>query len=348
MSTKRPTADLVTLRTEYDARVAVFDRFREVLVREVSELLAKRDVDLSVPVQHRTKTWQSIADKVGRKVMTPTVIQDVRDLVGLRLILQFRRDIDTVDSALADHFVIVDREDTGGRLNEDQFGYSSVHILIATPESWLAIPTMQMFHGLVAEVQVRTTAQHIWAGASHVLQYKQEQSVPVQLRRSIYRVSALLETVDLELERLLAERQQYIAELGQGPIANNLGLDVDLLQQVLDSLLPARNKSGDEDYAEMLRMLRQDGADHVGDVEQLIRSYGPAALSKDRQLVSEIKNSWLEHGRTDSIVRADGTEISVTEPERLDRDVFLNHQGLLWHALAAARDQQGKRRARPN
>lgn len=58
--------------------------------------------------------------------------------------------------------------------------------------------------GLKAEVQVRTVTQHVWAAASHVLQYKQEASVPLPVRRSIYRVSALLETVDLEFERVLS------------------------------------------------------------------------------------------------------------------------------------------------
>jgi ppGpp synthetase/RelA/SpoT-type nucleotidyltranferase len=38
--------------------------------------------------------------------------------------------------------------------------------------------------GLRAEVQVRTTAQHIWAAASHKLQYKHEESDAVNGSRS--------------------------------------------------------------------------------------------------------------------------------------------------------------------
>jgi ppGpp synthetase/RelA/SpoT-type nucleotidyltranferase len=63
---------------------------------------------------------------------------------------------------------------------------------------------------MVFELQLRTLAQHIWAVASHKLQYKREASVPVPIRRSINRVSALLEMVDLEFDRVLLEREQYV------------------------------------------------------------------------------------------------------------------------------------------
>ena len=79
------------------------------------------------------------------------------------------------------------------------------------PDDWLNVPTFREFKGLRAELQIRTLAQQLWAAASHKLQYKRESSVPYPIRRSIHRVAALLETVDLELERVLSERDPHLS-----------------------------------------------------------------------------------------------------------------------------------------
>src|ERR1700690_3888715 len=94
---------------------------------------------------------------------------------------------------------------------------------------------------LRAEIQVRTTAQHIWAEASQTLLYKNEKAVPQTLKRAIYRVSALLETVDLEFERVLSDRDDYKAEVAQTALAEET-LDVDTLQQVLGESWPSAKK----------------------------------------------------------------------------------------------------------
>jgi hypothetical protein len=78
-----------------------------------------------------------------------------------------------------------------------------VHFVVEFPEPWFVVPTIGPMRGLRAEIQVRTHAQHIWADASHILQYKKESSVAPKTRRDIHRIAALLETVDLEFEKVL-------------------------------------------------------------------------------------------------------------------------------------------------
>lgn len=99
----------------------------------------------------------------------------------------------------------------------------------------LSVPSLNTLGGLAAEIQVRTMAQHIWAASSHVLQHKNESNVPLPVSRSIHRVSALLETVDFELERVLIDRERYSAEIN---LSSEEPLNVDSLRKLLDSLLP--------------------------------------------------------------------------------------------------------------
>src|SRR5262249_41621118 len=153
---------------------------------------------LSVPVQTRVKSQASVLEKLERLKARSIKLTELQDLVGFRIILQFRRDVAKIIELLAKNFKIVEQYDTAERLKADQFGYSSIHFVVELQDSWLAVPTMSAFGGTRAEIQVRTTAQHIWAAASHTLQYKNEASVPPGIRRAIHRVSALLETVDLE------------------------------------------------------------------------------------------------------------------------------------------------------
>jgi hypothetical protein len=60
---------------------------------------------------------------------------------------------------------------------------------------------------LCAEIQVRTVLQHAWAAIDHRLNYKRANEIPVELKRQLFRISALLEVADDQFEsvRLAAE-----------------------------------------------------------------------------------------------------------------------------------------------
>lgn len=133
------------------------------------------------------------------------------------------------------------------------------------PESWREIPSFSGLRSLKAEVQVRTVAQHMWAAVSHRLQYKQERSVPPPLRRAIHRISALLEIVDSECDRLLEERRTYV-EQEIDVLRPDALLNVDVIRAVLDASLPSVNKVEEELYDALLADLTHFG---IGTAEQL-------------------------------------------------------------------------------
>lgn len=303
--------DLNDLRREYEALAPVAERLRVAFSEQVARLLAIDGTTPGVPIEGRVKSWDSIAEKVERQALALRSVRELQDLVGLRVILLFRRDLEKACSALTSTFSIVSVEDTSQRLGEAQFGYQSFHYVVKIPDNWLSVPSYRDFGELQAEVQLRTLAQHIWAAASHKLQYKHEQSVPVPIRRAIHRVSALLETADLEFERVLTERAQYLLEAA----ARNTGapLNVDLLSQVLDNTLPAKNKSSEEPYAALLQDLVEFGIDTKGKLSDIIGKHLTAALRNDRKQVETHQTSGDYGG---------------TSKERIDRGVFYTHVGL--------------------
>jgi putative GTP pyrophosphokinase len=262
-------------------------RFSEMLMGELQEMLRKNHVPLAVPIEYRVKSWPSIEDKIGRKGFNGTSLSDLRDLVGLRLILLFRKDVPAVCQLIESVFEVSSRCDQAEELSPQEFGYQSTHYVVRAPKAWLSIPTFSSFYIFQAEIQVRTLAQHMWAAASHVLQYKQEESVPPPLRRTISRISALLETVDLEFDRVFKEREEYRSRVRHERKSRKLNSDV--LAATLDDLLPAKNKGVLEPYSLLVWELDKLGIKTSGQLALVLEKHLPAAVEDDRQYTEQLR-----------------------------------------------------------
>lgn len=309
------------LRIQYQDNAGRAERLREAVVAQLSALLAANDVTLGVPMESRVKTWESLAEKIDRKRITLDSLFALHDLIGVRAILLFRSDLGKVLELIKDTFDVVSLEDTAARLGDSEFGYQSQHFVVRLPKSWLQLPSLTSLNDFCVELQVRTIAQHIWAAASHKLQYKQESGVPRPLRRTINRVSALLETVDLEFERVLDERRAYL-QGSQAPQAATEPLNVDSLAAVLSELLPPENKKDDESYADLLSDLTALKIKTPEQLRGILTKRAEHARNSDRERVAELRA---------------GTD-SFDEPgvsERVARGVFYAHVGLVREALRA-------------
>lgn len=57
---------IARLSHEYRDVAPVARRFADILAREIGQLVARHDIPLAVPIEHRVKSWTSIEDKLGR------------------------------------------------------------------------------------------------------------------------------------------------------------------------------------------------------------------------------------------------------------------------------------------
>ena len=279
---------------------------------EIEKLLSSKSIILGVPIESRLKEWDSIAEKIENKSLELNSILDLSDLVGLRLILLFKRDVDKACELIAQNFKVLEIENPEQKLGEDQFGYLSHHYQVSLLDEWQKVPSFKGFGDFHAEIQIRTLAQHIWAQASHILQYKHEAGVPLPVKRSINRVSALLETVDLEFERVLDERETYVSDVNL--TTESSPLNVDLLEKLLNENLPEKNKDrrDEEGYAELLSDLIAFDIDKSDQLQKLIEDNLEAAIKEDAERVLKI---------------IDGA--GVGDPERAKLGVFYTHVGLI-------------------
>jgi ppGpp synthetase/RelA/SpoT-type nucleotidyltranferase len=322
--------DVERLRVDWEATYPQATKFAEELDSQITKLLADEKIYLAVPVQFRVKTWSSLEEKLGRKNIELASVRNLHDLVGLRIILLFRRDVERACELLNRHLKVIEQYDAAERLQENQFGYASTHVILTLPDAWLQVPTFAPLKGLVAEVQVRTVAQHVWAAASHVLQYKAEASVPLSVRRSINRVSALLETVDLEYERVLDERQRYREAAMEQPSSEPL--NVDLLEGLLDAILPAENKVASEDYDAVLQDLMKFEIATGEPLKQLLAKHRDQLIENDQRIAKRMATEAAE-------------SLSADERRRAVSGIWFSHSGLVRELLRLEFGDKAKRDA---
>lgn len=280
---------LNSLNENYRQLLPDAEKLREFVVIQLDELFVKADVALGFPIESRIKSWNSISEKVSRKDLELTSVVDLSDFVGIRVVLLFRKDLELVKGIISNNFDLISSEDTGDRLGDSEFGYHSHHYSVKMLSSWLSVPTMAGLGKFEIELQVRTLAQHIWAAASHKLQYKEESGVPPPIRRSINRVSALLETVDLELQRVLDERESYTGDRLAQPrhgVDFDESLNVDNLAVILSDVFPEKNKAEFEDYADLLSDINQLGV--VGSLQfrELLGKHYESIMRKERSYIT--------------------------------------------------------------
>lgn len=175
----------------------------EVLAKEAYDQLlrALREQGIYVTaIEHRVKTENSLAGKLELKGAKYKSIDDITDLVGLRVITFYTDEVDKV-AVIAKSIFDVDWQESVDKrkLHElDSFGYNSLHYICRLKTG-----------GPRFELQMRTALQHVWSTIEHDTGYKGEVKIPKEYRRQFSRLAGMLELIDDEFSRLRLALSDY-------------------------------------------------------------------------------------------------------------------------------------------
>jgi putative GTP pyrophosphokinase len=162
----------------------------------------------------RTKDRDSLSKKIDTKENKYSDITEITDICGIRIITYLDSDVDKVANIIEKEFSIDAANSIDKRaLKADQFGYRSLHYVVSLSETRLKLTENKKFKSYKIEIQVRSILQHAWAEIEHDLGYKGEFSVPEHFKRNFNRLAALLETADIEFDRLKKDLTQYEIEV---------------------------------------------------------------------------------------------------------------------------------------
>ncbi len=240
-------------------------------------------------ISSRTKTVKSVAFKVEQMENPPDSILRIHDLVGVRIVCLTESIVEEVANLIPTLINIIDTKNTKIRLGEDQFGYTSIHLIgeLTTEDSnRIRRSDAEDYSGLKYEIQVRTFAQHIFADLSHKYSYKSGKFIPSSIKRPLFRIAALSETIDQEINRFEEERTKYINDYKPDPEEQ---ITLDNLKLFLTAKLEEfRNIEGKEDYDGLLRDLNHFEIKAIGDLDQLIDKHYAEFLKLEKRRLEQM------------------------------------------------------------
>ena len=178
-------------------------------------------------IEHRVKSEKSLAGKLEVKGSKYKSIDDITDLVGLRVITFYTNEVDKV-AAIAKRLFDVDWQESVDKrkLHQlDAFGYNSLHYICRMKEG-----------GPRFELQMRTALQHVWSTIEHDTGYKGSVKIPREYKRQFSRLAGMLELIDDEFSRLSLAVTEYRRQM-QSLVKNGQLDDVPLSADTFRSYL---------------------------------------------------------------------------------------------------------------
>jgi ppGpp synthetase/RelA/SpoT-type nucleotidyltranferase len=151
-------------------------------------------------IEYRVKSERSLAGKLELKGAKYKSINDVTDLVGLRVITFYTDEVDKV-AAIAKRIFDIDWKESVDKrkLHDfDAFGYNSLHYICQLKTG-----------GPRFELQMRTALQHVWSTIEHDTGYKGDVKIPREYQRQFSRLAGMMELIDEEFSRLRLVLNDY-------------------------------------------------------------------------------------------------------------------------------------------
>ncbi|MFE4687514.1 hypothetical protein ACFRNJ_43220 [Streptomyces sp. NPDC056721] len=247
-------------------------------------------------VTSRAKEASSFKNKIYRKGYTDPWKQ-ITDKAGIRVIVPHRGLLDDALQVISDCLDVVkveDDRDAPG--DEDRLRYPRLHIqavMVGGKEDPDGAP-------YECEIQLRTEAVDLWSRMSHKLLYKPGVTPPADVSRSLYRLIALVELFDLEVERGV----QAMAKHPELARSNQL---LDTAEQIYRTFTDHPH-STDLSH-EVVEILSQTVEDTAAYSEQLTQF---AERFRER-----LERAYTEYGPTSALFLKHGRYLLASQPESL-------------------------------
>lgn len=149
-------------------------------------------------VTGRVKSVESIKEKmVLRGIREENLAQDLQDIAGLRIMVQFVDDVDEVLALLRKRkdMTIVQERDYINNMKES--GYRSYHVVVEYP-----VDTIDGQQTVLAEIQIRTLAMNFWATIEHSLNYKYQGEFPEEIKKRLETTAKIALELDEEMRKI--------------------------------------------------------------------------------------------------------------------------------------------------
>ncbi|MDX8033609.1 hypothetical protein SK803_25595 [Lentzea sp. BCCO 10_0856] len=283
-------------KAAYDKVRPTYEVYEKKLKELIETVLAHAEIDI-VQVEGRVKTLDSFAEKIDRKAgKYADPLNDMTDLVGLRIIAYYLEDVEKIVGLLRSQFTVLEEHSANKQdaLAADQFGYTSIHLVIRMGDNRCALPEWSQYAGITVELQVRTTLQHAWAAVHHKLSYKRAEEAPTSLQRKLFRLSALFEMADEQFSAIRTATSELSDEYSDNVKQGNLDIEIDadsldaylynspkvaLIRGIAGEDVSSQIRAGDSLRSELIQLAVHLGAKTIEEFDRLLPGDGETIRS---------------------------------------------------------------------
>ena len=195
------------LLEQYHQRLPQLKLLEQQVVQLLTQALSRQDISLS-SLEHRIKTEPSLIGKLERKGQKYQDINQITDLLGIRIVTFFTDDVDRVAAFVKEIFEVDWKESVDKRKSHEltSFGYNSLHYICHLRKD---ATTTDGLSDIPFEIQMRTMLQHAWSAMEHDIGYKGFVRLPGEYLRQFSRLAGMLELADDEFSRLRTTMNKY-------------------------------------------------------------------------------------------------------------------------------------------
>ena len=268
---------------EYHEKIPIFERMKTQLIEVLNRCMNDHGIIVS-GIDGRVKQEQSLVGKLELKGHKYKTLEDITDILGLRVITYYSDEVDKV-SAFVERMFEIDWDNSVDKrkmLEIDRFGYMSLHYICRIPTAMFHDENMPEMNTLRFELQIRSLLQHVWANMYHDTGYKSGVEIPPEYLRNMNRLAGLLELADEQFSRLRTEINDYRRKMQSMVASGNLDevpLNGDTFRSYIEMkpFQPLANKIAAINQAEIYydsvmpyyEVLRWLGMHTIGDVDRM-------------------------------------------------------------------------------
>ncbi|HGD3465561.1 TPA: GTP pyrophosphokinase family protein [Streptococcus agalactiae] len=149
-------------------------------------------------VTGRVKSVESIQEKmILRGISEENLAQDLQDIAGLRIMVQFVDDVDEVLALLRKRHDMTVVQERDYITHMKSSGYRSYHVVVEYP-----VDTIDGQKKVLAEIQIRTLAMNFWATIEHSLNYKYQGDFPEEIKQRLEKTAKIALELDEEMRKI--------------------------------------------------------------------------------------------------------------------------------------------------
>ncbi len=273
---------------DYASNLDLYIKLSSIVQKTIKSALRSNTIFVT-GVEGRVKTEQSMAGKLELKGAKYHSIEDITDIVGVRVITFYSEDVDKI-SAIIEKCFNIDWDNSVDKRKMhslDSFGYMSLHYICRLPKESLTHDEDSRLTDIPFELQMRTALQHVWANMYHDTGYKSGVDVPKELLRNLNRLAGMLELADDEFSRIrttITDYRRLVKNLVDDGKFDDVQLNTDTFKTYLDlkpfdkinKKIAAINQAEIHNSSMLpyLAILKNLGFQTLGDIDRLITDYG--------------------------------------------------------------------------